>query len=152
MGKKKVIKQTEEELLKEGEKAEAVSKKKPKSEISLGGKITEGRVYIASSYNNTIITLTDNQGNVLTWASAGSIGFKGTKKSTPFAASKVAETIWQAIQKLGIKKLSILVKGIGGGRESAVRSLAAKGLEIVSIADVTPFPHDGPRPPKVRRV
>lgn len=152
MGKKKVIKQTVEELLKEGEKVEKLSvKKEVKIEIP-SGKIGEGRVYISSSYNNTIITLTDSQGNVLSWASAGSIGFKGTKKATPFAASKVAETVFQTIQKLGIKKLSIFVKGIGGGRESALRSLAAKGLEIASIADMTPVPHDGPRPPKVRRV
>ncbi|MBI2450534.1 MAG: 30S ribosomal protein S11 [Candidatus Nealsonbacteria bacterium] len=151
MGKKKVIKQTEEELLKEGEKAGTAVKKEPKSEPVVS-KINEGKVYIASSYNNTIITLTDLRGNVLAWASAGSIGFKGTKKATPFAASKVAEMIFQTIQKLGIEKLSILVKGIGGGRESAIRSFAAKGLDIVSITDVTPVPHDGTRPPKVRRV
>lgn len=149
MGKKKVIKQTEEELLKEGEKQE--TKKGASREISVG-KITDGKVYISSSYNNTIITLTDANGNVLAWASAGSIGFKGTKKATPFAASKVADVIFQTIQKLGIQKLSILVKGIGGGRESAIRSFASKGLEVVSITDLTPVPHDGPRPPKVRRV
>lgn len=151
MGKKKVIKQTEEELLKEGEKLAAAPKREAKTEVSIG-KIKEGKVYISSSYNNTIITLTDAQGNVLAWASAGSIGFKGTKKATPFAASRVAESISQTIQKLGIQKLSILVKGIGGGRESAIRSFAAKGFEIISIADMTPVPHDGPRPPKVRRV
>ena len=152
MGKKKVIKQTEEELLGEGRKISSTPKKEEtKTEVS-AGKIRDGKVYISSSYNNTIITLTDSQGNVLAWASAGSIGFKGTKKATPFAASKVAEVISQTIQKLGIQKLSILVKGIGGGRESAIRSFAAKGFEIVSITDVTPVPHDGPRPPKVRRV
>lgn len=137
--------------MKEGEKAVAVSKKEVKTE-PLAGKIREGKIYISSSYNNTIITLTDIQGNVLAWASAGSIGFRGTKKATPFAASKVAESVFQTIQKLGIQKLSILVKGIGGGRESAVRSFAAKGLEIISITDVTPVPHDGPRAPKARRV
>ena len=152
MGKKKVIKQTEEELLKEGEKAEKSAVKKDVKTAPSPGRIMEGRIYISSSYNNTIITLTDNQGNVLAWSSAGAVGFKGTKKATPFAASKVAEVISQTIQKLGIQKLSILVKGIGGGRESAIRSFAAKGLEIVSITDVTPVPHDGPRPPKVRRV
>jgi len=151
MGKKKVIKQTEEELLKEGEKVESAVKKEVKIE-ALAGKIREGRVYISSSYNNTILTLTDIKGNVLGWESAGSLGFKGTKKATPFAASKVAEAISQTIQKLGIQKLSILVKGVGGGRESSIRSLAAKGLDIVSITDITPIPHDGPRPPKVRRV
>lgn len=155
MGKKKVIKQTEEELLKEGKKAEESLKKEAKKEVKTEapvGRIREGKIYIASSYNNTIITLTDIKGNVLAWASAGSIGFKGTKKATPFAASKIAEAIFQTIQKLGMQKLSILVKGIGGGRESAIRSFAAKGLDIVSITDVTPVPHDGPRPPKVRRV
>lgn len=151
MGKKKVIKQTEEELLKEGEKSKPAAKKEVKIEAPVG-KIRDGRIYVASSYNNTIITLTDIQGNVLAWASAGSIGFKGTKKATPFAASKVAEAIFQTIQKMGIQKLSILVKGIGGGRESAIRSFAAKGLDIVSVTDVTPIPHDGPRPRKVRRV
>lgn len=151
MGKKKVIKQTEEELLKEGKKAESAVKKESKIEASVG-KIREGKVYISSSYNNTIITLTDNQGNVLAWVSAGAIGFKGARKATPFAASKVAEAVSQIIQKLGIQKLSILVKGIGGGRESAIRSFASKGLDIVSITDVTPIPHDGPRPRKVRRV
>lgn len=151
MGKKKVIKQTEEELLKEGEKETVSPKKEVKPEAPIG-KTREGKVYISSSYNNTIITLTDINGNVLAWASAGSIGFKGAKKATPFASSKVAEVIFQTIQKLGIQKLSILVKGIGGGRESAVRSFAAKGLEIISIADMTPVPHDGPRASKVRRV
>lgn len=151
MGKKKVIKQTEEELLKEGEKTEKSAVAKEKKTAS-SARLAEGKAYISSSYNNTIITLTDQTGNVLAWASAGSIGFKGTKKATPFAASKVAEAISQTIQKLGMQKLSILVKGIGGGRESAIRSFAAKGIEIISITDVTPVPHDGPRPRKVRRV
>ena len=150
MGKKKVIKQTEEELLKSGGAA-APAKKEEKTEAPIG-RIKEGKVYVSSSYNNTIITLTDINGNVLTWASAGSIGFKGTKKATPFAASKIAEVIFQTIQKLGIQKLAVLIKGVGGGRESAVRSFAAKGLEIVSITDVTPVPHEGPRARKVRRV
>lgn len=137
--------------MKEGEKMGSSLKKETKIETPIG-KIYEGRVYITSSYNNTIIALTDTQGNVLAWGSAGSLGFKGTKKATPFAASKVAESIFQTIQKLGIQKLSILIKGIGGGRESAIRSFAAKGLEIVSITDLTPVPHDGPRPRKARRV
>lgn len=151
MGKKRIIKKTEEELLKEREKVEAKVQKEVKIGV-LPGKIKEGKLYISSSYNNTIITLTDLKGNVLAWASAGSIGFKGTKKATPFAASKVAEAMAQTIRKLGIQKLAVLVKGIGGGRESAIRSLAARGFDIVSITDVTPIPHDGCRPPKVRRV
>ncbi len=151
MGKKRIIKKTEEELLKEREQVEAAVRKEVKIEAP-SGKIREGKIYISSSYNNTILTLTDLAGNVLAWASAGSIGFKGTKKATPFAASKVAESIAQTIKKLGIQKLAIFVKGIGGGRESAIRSLAARGFDIVAITDVTPVPHDGPRPPKVRRV
>ena len=150
MGKKRIIKKTEEELLKEGEKVEAEVKKEIKLEIPQ--KIKEGRVYIFSSYNNTIITLTDLKGNVLHWVSAGSIGFKGTKKATPFAASKVAEAIGQTIRKLGLEKISIFVKGIGSGRESAIRSLAARGVEVSSLTDITPIPHNGCRSPKVRRV
>jgi len=149
MGKKRIISQTEEELLKERDKVEAKIKKELKGTSK---KIKEGKVFILSTYNNTIITLTDPEGKTLGWTSAGSIGFKGTKKSTPFAASKVAEAIFSIIQKAGIEKVEIFVKGIGSGRESAVRSLAARGLEINSIKDVTPVPHNGCRPPKVRRV
>ncbi len=149
MGKKRIIQKTEEELLKEREKVEESLKKEVKLKPSQ--KIREGRIYILASYNNTIITLTDIRGNVLAWASAGNIGFKGTKKATPFAASRVAEVLAQAAKKLGIEKVAVLVKGIGSGRESAVRSLAARGLDIVSIKDITPIPHNGCRPPKVRR-
>ena len=150
MGKKRIVTKTEEELLKEREKVEAKIQKEIKVEIPQ--KIKEGRIYILSSYNNTIITLTDPQGNTLCWTSAGNIGFKGTKKATPFAASKVAEAISLAAKKLGIEKVAVLIKGIGSGRESALRSLATRGLEITSIKDVTPIPHNGCRPPKVRRV
>lgn len=150
MGKKRIVQKSKEELLKEREKIEAGMKKEVKITAPL--KTREGRIYISSSYNNTLITLTDLQGNVLTWVSAGSIGFKGTKKATPFAASKVAEAICGVAKKLRIEKVSVLVKGIGSGRESAIRSLATHGLDVVSIADVTPIPHNGCRPPKVRRV
>ena len=149
MGKKRIVQQTEEELLKEKDKMEAKVRKEVKAAPL---RIREGRVYISSSYNNTIITLTDLSGNVLGWTSAGSIGFKGTKKATPFAASKVSEAMGQIVQKLGIEKVEVFVKGIGSGRESAIRSLAARGLDIVSIKDVTPVPHNGCRPAKVRRV
>ena len=149
MGKKRIIKQTEEELLKEREKVDA----KVKKEVSqTSKKIKEGKLFITSTYNNTIITLTDPQGNVLSWTSAGTIGFKGAKKSTPFAASKVAEAIYQISKKFGIERVAIFVKGIGSGRESAIRSLAARGLDIFAIKDVTPVPHNGCRPPKARRV
>lgn len=150
MGKKRIIQKSEKELIAESEKIESKAKKETKTEVSQ--KVKEGRIYIFSSYNNTIITLTDNQGNVLTWTSAGSIGFKGAKKATPFAASKVAEVLAQTARKLGIEKIHVLIKGIGSGRESAIRSLAARGLDITSIKDITPIPHNGCRPPKVRRM
>ncbi|PIV12879.1 MAG: 30S ribosomal protein S11 [Candidatus Nealsonbacteria bacterium CG03_land_8_20_14_0_80_36_12] len=151
MGKKRIIQKTKEELLKEREKIETALKKEIQPKVP-SEQIREGKVFIASSYNNTIITLTDSKGNVLTWVSAGSLGFKGTKKATPFAASKVAEAISQRAWKLGVEKVKVLVKGIGSGRESALRSLANRGLDIISIKDVTPVPHNGCRPPKVRRV
>lgn len=150
MGKKRIIAKTEEELLKERAKIEGKTQKEIK--VAVPKRIKEVRVYISSSYNNTIITLTDLQGNVLYWTTAGNIGFKGTKKATPFAASKVAENIAQAAKKLGVEKVTVLIRGIGSGRESALRSLAARGLEIVAIKDITPIPHNGCRPPKVRRV
>ncbi len=150
MGKKRIIEKTPEELIKEREKIDAEMKKQVKVSSASGHQ--EGRVYIFSSYNNTIITLTDSQGKVLGWVSAGSIGFKGTKKATPFAASKVAETIVQTVKKIGIDKASVFIKGIGSGRESAIRSLASHGLNIIAIKDITPIPHNGCRPPKVRRV
>ncbi len=151
MGKKHIIQKTEKELLEEGAKIETAVKKEATVEAP-SRKIQEGRIYISSSYNNTIITLTDTRGNVLAATSAGAIGFKGSKKATPFAASKVAETISQKMATLGVQKITVFVKGIGGGRESAIRSLVSKGLEILSITDVTPIPHNGCRPPKVRRV
>ena len=148
MGKKRIIVKTEP-----GSAAEAAGKKE---EIALSKKaglgINEGCAYINSTYNNTIITLTDMRGNVLTWVSAGNLGFKGTKKSTPFAASKVAEALAERAKKIGVIKVWVIIKGIGSGRESALRSLAGRGLEILSIKDATPVPHNGCRPPKVRRV
>lgn len=150
MGKKRIIQKSEKELIEETEKMEAKVKKEAKTEPA--HRITEGRVYVSSSYNNTIISLTDNQGNILAWKSAGSIGFKGTKKATPFAASKVAEALVLSARKLGIEKVQVFVKGIGSGRESAIRSLVARGLEVSFIKDVTPIPHNGCRPPKARRV
>lgn len=149
MGKKRIIKQTKEELLKQGEEVDVRAKKEIKS---FAKTVKEGKIFISSSYNNTIFTLTDTDGNVLAWTSSGSIGFKGTKKATPFAASKVAETIFQIIKKLGIDQISILVKGVGSGRDSAIKSLSAKGLNIISIKDITPIPHNGCRAPKPRRL
>ncbi len=150
MGKKHVVKKTEEEILKEREEIEKKTKKEIKTKASK--ELKEARVYISSSYNNTLITLADMAGNVLAWRSAGSIGFRGTKKGTSFAATRVGETIANACKKLGIKKIHVLVKGIGSGRESAVRSLIAHGLKMESIKDVTPIPHNGCRPKKPKRV
>jgi small subunit ribosomal protein S11 len=150
MGKKRIIQKSEKELIEETEKMEAKVKKESKA--APVRKITEGRVYVSSSYNNTIISLTDDKGNILAWKSAGSVGFKGAKKATPFAASKVAEALVFSARKLGIEKVQVFIKGIGSGRESAIRSLAARGLEVSSIKDITPIPHNGCRPPKARRV
>ncbi len=148
MGKKKVIKQTEEELLKQGEKEEIKTTAK---ETAKRG-IREARVYISSSFNNTIITLTDSTGKVLGWTSAGTVGFKGTKKATPYAASKVAEVISDLAKRIGVEKVAVYVKGVGSGRESAIRSLLARGLDVFFIKDTTPVPHNGCRKPKARRV
>lgn len=150
MGKKRIIQKTEEELLKERDEIEKASKKEIRTKPS--GKIDEGNIYINSTYNNTTITLTNVKGDVLAWKTAGSVGFKGTKKGTSFAASRVARAIVEVAQKLRIRDINVFIKGIGGGRESAIRSLTGQGLEIVSIKDVTPIPHNGCRPKKVRRV
>ncbi|MCL4399891.1 30S ribosomal protein S11 [Patescibacteria group bacterium] len=115
-------------------------------------KFNEGRIYIQSTYNNTIISVTDNKGNIITWMSAGSLGFSGPKKATPFAASKVAEAIAQKVEKSGPSTVEIYVRGVGSGRDSAIRSFIAKGFNVTKIKDVTPIPHNGPKPPKVRRV
>jgi len=151
MGKTRVYKQKKEEILKEKELVEekiakAVSIKLRKK------KITEAHLYIKCTYNNTIMTLTDTQGNALFWASAGYLGFKGTKKGTPFAAQKVAEVMSAVINKIGIQKVSVFIKGVGQGRDTALKTLAQKGVEVFYIKDVTPIPHNGPRPPKRRRV
>ena len=150
MGKKRIIKKSGEELLKEREMVDAGVKKDIKTKKTL--KVKEGNLYISSTYNNTIITLTDLAGRVLAWRSAGSIGFKGTKKATPFAASKVAEALCLIADKIGVLKINVFVKGIGSGRDSAIRSLVSHGLQIISIKDVTPVPHNGCRPKKARRV
>jgi len=111
-----------------------------------------GVAHIKATFNNTIITLTDQYGNVISWASAGKFGFKGSRKSTPFAAQLSAESAAKEAKDLGLQRVEVLIKGPGAGRESAVRSLQAAGLEITVIKDVTPIPHNGCRPPKRRRV
>ena len=114
--------------------------------------VTEGIAHIHASFNNTIITITDRQGNALSWATSGGAGFKGSRKSTPFAAQIAAEAAGKAAQECGVKNLEVRIKGPGPGRESAVRALNAIGLKITSIQDVTPIPHNGCRPPKRRRI
>lgn len=154
MGKKRIIESTPTLLEKEVgiPTAKRVGKEQEKVVNTAKKGLKVAKVYIQATYNNTVITLTDTLGNVLGWSSAGAAGFKGTKKSTPFAASKVAEMISEKILKLGIENLSIFVKGVGSGRDSAIRSLASRGLNIVQIKDITPLPHGGVRPPKIRRV
>jgi small subunit ribosomal protein S11 len=114
--------------------------------------VVDGIAHIHASFNNTIITVTDRQGNTLAWATAGGSGFRGSRKSTPFAAQVAAERVSEAIKEMGVKNLEVAVKGPGPGRESAVRSLNASGFRITNITDVTPIPHNGCRPPKKRRV
>jgi small subunit ribosomal protein S11 len=114
--------------------------------------IEKGSAHIRSTFNNTIVTLTDLNGNALAWASAGEMGFKGSRKSTPYAAQTAAETAAKAAMEHGLKTVEVYIKGPGQGRESAIRALQTAGLEIVSIKDVTPIPHNGCRPPKRRRV
>ena len=114
--------------------------------------ITEGQAHIHSTFNNTIVTITDKDGGVISWASSGTVGYKGSKKKTPFAAGMAAEAAGKVAFDAGIRKVDVFVKGIGGGRETAVRSLQTAGLEISAINDVTPVPHNGCRPPKRRRI
>ncbi len=148
MGKKRIIQKTDKELLDEKDKIEGALKKDVKA-----GKKTfkEGKLYIFSTYNNTMITLAGNKGNVLAWVSAGSIGFKGTKKATPYAASEVANTLCEKAEKMGMKEVDIFVKGVGSGRSSALRALAARNVIINRIKDITSIPHNGCRPKKPRR-
>ncbi|MCH8986569.1 30S ribosomal protein S11 [Patescibacteria group bacterium] len=144
MGKKRVIQKSGGEPTTTAPKSAAKSKSRKK--------VPEGRVYIFSSYNNTLMTLTDERGNALFQTSAGALGFKGTKKSTPFAAAKVTEALTQFAKDKGMERVQVYIKGVGSGRESALRSLGAKGIDILGINDVTPVAFNGPRPKKARRV
>ncbi|BBJ24192.1 MULTISPECIES: 30S ribosomal protein S11 [Candidatus Nitrotoga] len=114
--------------------------------------VAEGIAHVHASFNNTIVTITDRQGNALAWSTSGSNGFKGSRKSTPFAAQIAGETASKAAQECGVKNLEVRIKGPGPGRESAVRALNAAGFKITSISDITPVPHNGCRPPKKRRI
>ena len=139
--------------------AKKVTKKRVKKNVERGQahiqssfNNTRGQAHIQSSFNNTIVTLTDTQGNALSWASAGGLGFRGSRKSTPYAAQMAAETAAKAALVHGLKSVDVFVKGPGSGREAAIRALQACGIDVVSIKDVTPVPHNGCRPPKRRRV
>jgi len=114
--------------------------------------VAEGIAHVHASFNNTIVTITDRQGNALAWSTSGSNGFKGSRKSTPFAAQIAAEQVGKAAQECGVKNIEVRIKGPGPGRESAVRALNAAGFKITSISDITPVPHNGCRPPKKRRI
>ena len=133
-------------MAKAATKKTAVRKRREKKNIE------HGAAHIQSSFNNTIVTLTDLNGNALSWASAGEMGFKGSRKSTPYAAQTAAETAAKLAMEHGLKTVEVYIKGPGQGRDSAIRALQTAGLEIVSIKDVTPIPHNGCRPPKRRRV
>lgn len=144
MGKKRIVKKNSsgvDSALKARSLAKAVKKK-----------IVEGTLFVESSYNNTRLSLSDKTGNVLAWSSSGALGFKGAKKGTPFAASKIGELIGEKAQQIGVKEVNVIVKGVGSGRESAIRAFSAFGVEIMSIVDKTPVPHNGPKPRKPRHV
>jgi len=128
-------------------KVAAVSKKRKKTQVD-----THGIAHIKATFNNTVVALTDIYGNIVAWSSAGKMGFKGSRKSTPYSAQMAAEAAAKEAVNLGMKKIEVLVKGPGSGREAAIRALQTAGLEITSIRDVTPIPHNGCRPPKRRRV
>lgn len=144
MGKKRIVKKGETEV-KEGETKIAIPTTSKK-------RVDAGILFVQSTYNNTKIVLTDTKGNTLCWSSSGSLGFKGAKKGTPFAAAKIGETLAEKASAIGIKEVSVVVKGVGSGRESGIRGFISKGINITSIKDVTPVPFNGPKPPKPRRV
>ena len=144
MGKKRIVKKNSsgvDSALKARSLAKAIKKK-----------IVEGTLFVESSYNNTRLSLADRSGNVLAWSSSGSLGFKGAKKGTPFAASKIGELIGEKAQQIGLKEVAVVVKGVGSGRESAIRGFSTFGVDIVSIIDKTPVPHNGPKARKPRHV
>ncbi|MBU4338270.1 30S ribosomal protein S11 [Patescibacteria group bacterium] len=152
MGKKRVLTIGVSAQESEDIKQKAAAAKSSGAAKNLKKMVVKGQAYIQSTYNNTIVTLADDNGRVLAWSSAGSIGFKGTKKSTPYAASLIVKNVVEKVKKLGLKEVNVFVKGIGSGRDSAIRSLAQQGLIINAIKDVTPVPHNGCRQPKPRRI
>ena len=150
MGKKKIVKQSSSDALKQADKIQnAVARSKSKS---VNKKLEHAKVYVSASYNNTSITVTNDKGDVVAWTTSGSLGFNGPKKSTPFVASKIVASIAEKLRKSNLRSIDIIVKGVGTGRDSAVRSLSNQGFDILSIKDVTGIPHNGPKPKKTRRV
>lgn len=141
MGKKRIVK-------KGGESGSAGGS----SSRSSKKKFDKGILYVEATYNNTKVALTDSQGNMVTWSTSGALGFAGAKKGTPFAAAKVGELVGDRALASGVKEVAVVVSGVGAGRESSIRAFATKGIHINSIKDTTPVPHNGPRPPKPRRV
>jgi small subunit ribosomal protein S11 len=142
MGKKRIVKKGGE-----GEGGSAAS-----SSRSPKRKLDAGIVFVEATYNNTKMSLGDTRGNIVLWSSAGSLGFNGAKKGTPFAAAKVGELLGEKASGMGVKEVSVVVSGVGAGRESSIRAFSSKGIHIKGIQDRTPIPHNGPRPPKPRRV
>jgi len=142
MGKKRIVKKGGEGSAASGASSTRASKRK----------FDIGRLYVEATYNNTKVSLTDERGNLVAWSSSGSLGFNGAKKGTPFAAAKVGEVLADRAAASGVKEVSVVVSGVGAGRESSIRAFASKGIHISAIKDTTPVPHNGPRPPKPRRV
>lgn len=145
MGKKRIIQKTQYD----SQSQEGMREQRP---VQHAEKVARGIAHVKATFNNMKITITDEKGNVIAWSSAGLLGFRGAKKSTPFAAARVAEDVVSRASKIGLRDVAVMVRGVGSGRDSAIRALANQGLTILFIRDVTPLPHNGPRPKKVRRV
>ena len=141
MGKKRIIKKGGDDSGKGGSSSRSSKRK-----------LDSGILFVEATFNNTKVSLGDNSGNIVTWSSSGSLGFAGAKKGTPFAAAKVGELIGERAGTMGVKEVSVVVSGVGAGRESSIRAFATKGIQITGIRDNTPVPHNGPRPPKARRI
>jgi small subunit ribosomal protein S11 len=150
MGKKKIGTQTAEEAINQASAIEGAVVASAGKNVAK--KIDKGCVFVKASYNNTIISVTDEKGNLVAWSTAGALGFRGPKKATPFAASKVVAALTEKLRKAGLQKVNIYLNGIGGGRDSSVRSFVNQGFDVLGIHDVTPIPHNGPKPKKVRRI
>ena len=151
MGKKRIAQVTQEESLKDSEKQQAGQVKKTQSKKK-SRVLARANIYIKASYNNVMITVTNEQGEVLAWSTSGAAGFKGPRKATPYAASRVVELLMSKLEKINMEEVHILVRGIGTGRDASIRALMGKGLNITAIKDITPLPHNGCRPKKPRRV